>query len=149
MTVFSPTPPLDRILTYAAAKENKLKIENLNNNEFLIDKRQHGDRQGDITTTLNALPEEAFKQVDLHEKRVNKLHEVKQLLEDKKLRRGQYRDEKGNIKNSRLTTHTKDGTQENVERYKVEYEIDENGRKHYKHDENTNSFILRKQNRGR
>ena len=141
--------PVDRILTYAAAKENKLKIENLNNNEFLIDKRQHGDRQGDITTTLNALPEEAFKQVDLHEKRVNKLHEVKQLLEDKKLRRGQYRDEKGNIKNSRLTTHTKDGTQENVERYKVEYEIDENGRKHYKHDENTNSFILRKQNRGR
>ena len=115
----------------------------------MIDKRQHGDRQGDITTTLNALPEEAFKQVDLHEKRVNKLHEVKQLLEDKKLRRGQYRDEKGNIKNSRLTTHTKDGTKEDVERYKVKYEIDENGRKHYMHDEDTNSFILRKQNRGR
>ena len=141
--------PVDRILTYAAAKENKLKIENLDNNELLVDKKQHGDRQGDITTALNALSEESFKQVKSHEDRVNKLHEVKQLLKDKKLRRGQYRDKDGNIQTARLTTHTKDGTKENVERNQVKYEIDENGRKHYKHDENTNSFILRKQNEGR
>ena len=115
----------------------------------MVDKKQHGDRQGDITTALNALSEESFKQVKSHEDRVNKLHEVKQLLKDKKLRRGQYRDKDGNIQTARLTTHTKDGTKENVERYKVEYEIDENGRKHYKHDDDTNSFILRKQNGGR
>ena len=139
--------PVDRILTYAAAKENKLKIENLNNNELLY--KENTDRQGDIETTLDALPKGTREQVELHEKRVNKLHEVKQLLEDKKLRRGQYRDKDGNIQTARLTTHTKDGTKENVERNQVKYEIDENGRKHYKHDENTNSFILRKQNGGR
>ena len=139
--------PVDRILTYAAAKENKLKIENLDNNELLY--KENTDRQGDIETTLDALPKGTREQVELHEKRVNKLHEVKQLLKDKKLRRGQYRDKDGNIQTARLTTHTKDGTKENVERNQVKYEIDENGRKHYKHDENTNSFILRKQNGGR
>lgn len=171
--------PVDRILTYAAAKENKLKIENLNNNEFLIDKRQHGDRQGDITTTLNALPEEAFKQVDLHEKRVKSLRKIKRMIKNGELNEGEYYearrvkdadgkdkldengqpiyelDENGNKiydrKKSQLNTY-KDGKQTKINREDVKYTKDKDGRRQYQYtvDEQTKLRIYQeKQNGGR
>lgn len=170
--------PVDRILTYAAAKENKLKIENLNNNEFLIDKRQHGDRQGDITTTLNALPEEAFKQVDLHEKRVKSLRKIKRMIKKGELNEGEYYearrvkdadgkdklddkgqpiyelDENGNKiydrKKSQLNTY-KDGNKTKINREDVEYTKDKDGRCNYQYtiDEQTKLRIYKeRENRG-
>ena len=143
--------PVERLITYAAAKQNQMKIENLDNNKLLFDEKQQADRKEDVTAALEAMPEEARNHIDIHEKRVHKLREIKQLVADRKLRRGEYRDNNGNINNSLLRTHTNDGTEQHIERYRVEYEIDENGRKHYKHDEQTNAFILRQRrnNNGR
>lgn len=143
--------PVERLITYAAAKQNQMKIENLDNNKLLFDEKQQADSKEDVTAALEAMPEEARNHIDIHEKRVHKLREIKQLVADRKLRRGEYRDNNGNINNSLLRTHTNDGTEQHIERYRVEYEIDENGRKHYKHDEQTNAFILRQRrnNNGR
>ena len=171
--------PVDRILTYAAAKENKLKIENLNNNELLVDKKQHGDRQGDITTALNALSEESFKQVKSHEDRVKSLRKIKRMIKNGELNEGEYYearrvkdadgkdkldengqpiyelDENGkkiyDRKKSQLNTY-KDGKQTKINREDVEYTKDKDGRRQYQYtvDEQTKLRIYQeKQNRGR
>ena len=171
--------PVDRILTYAAAKENKLKIENLNNNELLVDKKQHGDRQGDITTALNALSEEPFKQVKSHEDRVKSLRKIKRMIKKGELNEGEYYearrvkdadgkdkldengqpiyelDENGkkiyDRKKSQLNTY-KDGKQTKINREDVEYTKDKDGRRQYQYtvDEQTKLRIYQeKQNGGR
>ena len=169
--------PVDRILTYAAAKENKLKIENLNNNELLVDKKQHGDRQGDITTALNALSEESFKQVKSHEDRVKSLRKIKRMIKKGELNEGEYYearrvkdadgkdklddkgqpiyelDENGNKiydrKKSQLNTY-KDGNKTKINREDVEYTKDKDGRRNYQYtiDEQTKLRIYKERENG-
>ena len=69
MTVFSPTPPL----TYAAAKENDVNMENITN-ELLWNRRQHEDRKDDVDTAASILPSERFKDVKFHDKRVRETY---------------------------------------------------------------------------
>ena len=65
--------PVDRILTYAAAKENDVKMENIKD-ELLWNRRQHEDRKDDVDTAASILPSERFKDVKFHDKRVRETY---------------------------------------------------------------------------
>ena len=72
--------PVDRILTYAAAKENDVKMENIQN-ELLFNENK--DRNNDVNTALSVLSEESFKSVQNHERNVSKQHEVREKINQK------------------------------------------------------------------
>ena len=65
--------PVDRILTYAAAKENDVNMENITN-DLLWNRRQHEYRKDDVDTAASILPSDRFNDVKFHDKRVRETY---------------------------------------------------------------------------
>lgn len=124
--------PVERVVAYAAAKESKLKIENLGNYENLVDPKLDEKAKAEVAAARAALPENSQNHLKARETWEQKLVEIKGRLKNKEQRRGQYHDKDGNLVDSKLSVHDKDGKLlQNVERNKVEYKIEtqENGQK--------------------
>lgn len=124
--------PVERVVAYAAAKESKLKIENLSNYEKLVDSKLDDKAKAEVAAARAALPENSQNHLKARETWEQKLVEIKGRLKNKEQKRGQYHDKDGNLVDSKLSVHDKDGKLlQNVERNKVEYKIEtqENGQK--------------------
>lgn len=124
--------PAERVVAYAAAKESKLKIENLSNYEKLVDSKLDDKAKAEVAAARAALPENSQNHLKARETWEQKLVEIKGRLKNKEQKRGQYHDKGGNLVDSKLSVHDKDGKLlQNVERNKVEYKIEtqENGQK--------------------
>lgn len=141
--------PVERVIAYAAAKESKLKIENLSNYEKLVDSKLDDKAKAEVAAARAALPENSQNHLKARETWEQKLVEIKDRLKNKEQKRGQYHDKDGNLVDSKLSVHDKDGKLlQNVERNKVVYTTEklENGniKKTYKYDDDK-LFKLRQQ----
>lgn len=142
--------PVERVVAYAAAKESKLKIENLSNYEKLVNPKLDKKAKAEVEAARAALPENSQNHLKARETWEQKLVEVKARLKNDEQNRGQYHDKDGNLVDSRLSVHDKDGNLlQNVERNKVEYELTDmkNGQKKktYQRDDAGVLFKLRQQ----
>ncbi len=141
--------PVERVIAYAAAKESKLKIENLSNYEKLVDSKLDDKAKAEVAAARAALPENSQNHLKARETWEQKLVEIKGRLKNKEQKRGQYHDKDGNLVDSKLSVHDQDGKLlQNVERNKVVYTTEklENGniKKTYKYDDDK-LFKLRQQ----
>lgn len=141
--------PVERVVAYAAAKECKLKIENLSNYKKLVDSKLDDKTKAEVAAARAALPENSQKHLKARETWEQKLVEIKDRLKNGEQDRGQYHDKDGNLVDSKLSVHDKDGKLlQNVERNKVEYKTEKLGerqtKKTYKRDD-AGLFKLRQQ----
>ena len=144
--------PVERVVAYAAAKEAKLKIENLSNYEKLIDSKLDDKSKAEVAEARASLPENSQKHLKARETWEQKLGEVKTRLKNKEQRRGQYRDKDGKIVDSRMTLHDKDGKViQNVARNDIEYEIkiQDNGQKKKTYKKDDKGLYIVRENGGR
>lgn len=143
--------PVERVVAYAAAKESKLKIENLGNYENLVDLKLDEKAKAEVAAARAALPENSQNHLKARETWEQKLVEVKDRLKNKEQKRGQYHDKDGNLVDSKLSVHDKDGKLlQNVERNKVEYKIktQENGQKKKTYERDDAGLFKLRQQRG-
>lgn len=141
----------ERIIAFAATKEAHVAIDNLKNDESLIGKDTLLTKEAAETlkTVKESLPEQAQKDVDMHEKKVSKFKEIKGKIQSGEMKRGQYRDENGNIKDARLTRHNEKGEKiQDIARNEAVYTMEGekgNKKKKYQYDKN-NMYKLWKNN---
>ena len=141
----------ERIIAFAATKEAHVAIDNLKNDESLIGKDTLLTKEAAETlkTVKESLPEQAQKDVDMHEKKVSKFKEIKGKIQSGEMKRGQYRDENGNIKDACLTRHNEKGEKiQNIARNEAVYTMEGekgNKKKKYQYDKN-NMYKLWKNN---
>ena len=141
----------ERIIAFAATKEAHVAIDNLKNDESLIGKDTLLTKEAAETlkTVKESLPEQAQKDVDMHEKKVSKFKEIKGKIQSGEMKRGQYRDENGNIKAARLTRHNEKGEKiQDIARNEAVYTMEGekgNKKKKYQYDKN-NMYKLWKNN---
>lgn len=143
--------PVERMVAYAAAKESKLKIENLSNYEKLVDSKLDDKAKAEVAAARAALPENSQNHLKARETWEQKLVEIKGRLKNKEQKRGQYHDKDGNLVDSKLSVHDKDGKLlQNVERNKVEYKIEtqENGQKKKTYERDDAGLFKLRQQRG-
>ena len=141
----------ERIIAFAATKEAHVAIDNLKNDESLIGKDTLLTKEAAETlkTVKESLPEQAQKDVDMHEKKVSKFKEIKGKIQSGEMKRGQYRDKDGNIKDARLTRHNEKGEKiQEIARNEAVYTMEGekgNKKKKYQYDKN-NMYKLWKNN---
>ena len=144
--------PVERMVAYAAAKESKLKIENLSNYEKLVDSKLDDKAKAEVAAARAALPENSQNHLKARETWEQKLVEIKGRLKNKEQKRGQYHDKDGNLVDSKLSVHDQDGKLlQNVERNKVEYKIEtqENGQKKKTYERDDAGLFKLRQQQGR
>lgn len=153
--------PVEKMIAFAATKEAGVGITGLANVEDF--KITDNKANKEMETAFAALPETAQKAVTFHNHKVEKVHEIKEKVKNKELKRGQFRDKDGNIQQSQLSNTNKDADGKpilddkgnatrspRVDRNTVQYEIDPaTKKKSYVIDKATNLYQQRKkQGRG-
>ena len=131
----------ERIIAFTATKEAHVAIDNLKNDESLIGKGILTKEAGEtLAAVKESLPEQARNNVEMHEKKVDKLKEIREKINNKEMKRGQYRDENGNIKDARLTRHNEKGEKiQDIARNEAVYTMEGekgNKKKKYQYDKN-------------
>lgn len=115
----------ERIIAFAATKEAHVAIDNLK-----IDEHIKGEGTSSVEfskKTLkeikDSLPETIWGAVERHDEMVTHLKKVRKKLQSGKMKRGQYHDDDGNIKEATLTMHDSEGNAyQEVKRKDVQFE---------------------------